>query len=146
MKVTLKKYDGHKIDMEQLSTDQSAVTEQTDKIIEMAKKDKKVIAVVLFGSHARKEAMAESDIDVCLILQNPENSSEKRIEYALSDKLDVQAFQALPMYIKMRILKEGKIMFCRNEKALYEIALKTIREFEDYKKFYYGYMEAMVNG
>lgn len=132
--------------MEQSSANQSAGTGQTDKILEMAKKDKEVIAVVLFGSRARKEATPESDTDICLFLENPENSSEKRIEYTLSDNLDVQAFQALPMYIKMRILKEGKILFCRDEKALYEIALKTVREFEDYKKFYYGYMEAMVNG
>lgn len=119
---------------------------QITKIIEMAKKDKEVIAVILFGSRARKEAKPDSDIDICLVLRNPGKSTEKRIDYSLSDKLDVQVFQSLPMYVKMRILKEGKILFCGDEKVLYEIALSTIREFEDYKKFYYGYLEAMVNG
>jgi len=102
-------------------------------IVEKAMKDGDILAVMLFGSYARHEKF--SDIDVCIIML-PKNFdalslSKKRLEY-LKDfpDYDVRIFQQLPLYIRMRVLKEGKIIFCRDEDALYDLAMKTVREFE----------------
>ena len=111
-----------------------------EKIIEKAKKDKKVIAVLLFGSMARGEE--NRDIDICLVLNKKYSNlelSKKKIEYS-SFGFDVSVFQQLPVYIKIRILKEGKILLNRDEPLLYEIAFSTIKEFGFYKKIYDLYL------
>ncbi len=119
-------------------------------LIGKAKKDKDVLAVSIFGSFARGEKYR--DVDVCLILRPQKYSnlemSKKRLKYLseAGDKFDIQIFQQLPVYIKHRILKEGKIIFCRDEEKLYDLALLTIKEYEDFKPIYRGYLEAVKHG
>jgi predicted nucleotidyltransferase len=40
---------------------------QVGKLLKRASADPDVLAVILFGSHARGEAMPSSDVDVCLV-------------------------------------------------------------------------------
>jgi predicted nucleotidyltransferase len=118
-----------------------------NKLLFLAKKDKEIIAVLLFGSHARGHARPTSDIDLCLILRHEKNSFKKRLEYSsLGDNIDVHAFQALPLYIKIRVLREGEILLCKDEDFLYETAIKTIKDFERYKKVFSIYLDKVVHG
>ncbi|MEK6854891.1 MAG: nucleotidyltransferase domain-containing protein [Nanoarchaeota archaeon] len=117
-----------------------------NKLINELKKDKRIIAVLLFGSRARNEQYR--DTDICLVLDKKYSNLEMSkivLKYSseLTAKHDIQVFQQLPLYIRQRILKEGKILLCINEPALYDIAFATIKEFEYYKKIYYTYLEAM---
>lgn len=110
-------------------------------------KDKEVLAAILFGSFPQE---GFSDIDVCIVLYpgKYENLylSEKKLKLmmALGD-FDIQIFQQLPLYIRIRVLK-GEVIFCRDEKVLYEVAIQTIKEFEDYKKIYYEYLRGVSRG
>jgi len=119
------------------------------KIIEKARGDMEVCAVLAFGSYARGEAY--SDIDLCLVLfPKPYSAlalSQKRLEYLkeAGERIDVQLYQQLPLYIRQRVLKEGRVLLCKDEDALYEIAFQTIREFEDFKDFYYEYLESVAH-
>ena len=120
-------------------------------LIKKAKKDSKVIAVALFGSHSRDEQRKDSDIDICIFLDKKYSNLEmfnKRLGFLrdVSDKFDIQIFQQLPVYIRMRILKEHKILLVKNEDLLYEFAFDTIKEFGFYKKIYYMYLEEIKNG
>lgn len=110
-------------------------------------KDKEVLAAILFGSFPQE---GFSDIDVCIVLYpgKYENLylSEKRLELMMAlEDFDIQIFQQLPMYIRTRVLK-GKVIFCRDEKVLYEVAIQTIREFEDYEKIYDEYLRGVARG
>lgn len=109
-------------------------------------KDKEVLAVIIYGSYARGEKYRDIDISIVLNkkLSNIE-MSKKRLKYIsfMFEKFDIQVFQQLPLYIRKRILKEGKIIICKDEDALYNIAFSTIEEFESYKKIYYNYLEEM---
>lgn len=81
-------------------------------------KDKEVLAAILFGSFPQE---GFSDIDVCIVLYpgKYENLylSEKKLKLmmALGD-FDIQIFQQLPLYIRIRVLK-GEVIFCREERA-----------------------------
>jgi uncharacterized protein len=113
------------------------------------KKDDKVIAVLVFGSYARGEH--HRDIDICIVLDKKHAQSEmSRIKLKFSSilptKFDVKIFQQLPIYIRKRILKEGKILSCKNESLLYEIAYQTIKEFAFFEKTYNFYLEGIKNG
>jgi len=118
------------------------------KIIKKAKQDKQIIAVALFGSSLRGKGR---DIDICIFLDKKYSNlemSKKRLEFlnGLSDEIDLQIFQQLPIYIRIRIIKEGKILFCKNLDHIYKIAIYTKQEFDFFKKAYYMYLNAIKNG
>jgi predicted nucleotidyltransferase len=58
---------------------------ELERILEKARKDKDVLAVILFGSYARKRTLPSSNIDVCLMLKPKRLSSlfisNKKLEY-----------------------------------------------------------------
>jgi predicted nucleotidyltransferase len=114
-----------------------------DKLLAQACQDADVLAVLLFGSVVRGEQSAHSGIDICLVLVPPRTPyestllSRKRLEYLAQFDLDVQA---LPLYIRSRVLKEGKVLLVRDEDLLYAIAFRTAQAFEDFKPIYYRYL------
>ena len=119
-------------------------------IIERARADKDVLAVMVYGSRARGEGTPASDIDICLVLHSADYGrlelSQKKLEYLKSFDIDLQVYQQLPIYIKRRVLREGEILYCRNEDKLYEVAYRTAQEFEDFKHIYYNYLEEIERG
>lgn len=118
-----------------------------DKIIEYAKKDDDILAVAFFGSSVEGKGR---DLDICLILYKKESNlkmSKKRLEYLKKfEGLDIQVFQQLPIYIQTRVFGKSKILLVKNEDLLYDAAIRTMKEFESYKKLYDMYLEAVKNG
>ena len=113
--------------------------------------DQDILAVFLFGSAARGEEGPGSDVDVCLVLAESVAAdalaaSRKRLDYLAASDLDVRVFQEVPLYIRHRILKEGQLLFMREEGAdsLYGLALRTAREFERFKPIYREYLEQVA--
>jgi predicted nucleotidyltransferase len=132
-----------------ISMDKKKATE-LDRLLGMVKQDKEVLAVIIFGSAARDEKVLLSDVDICLVITSQPKSfeltslSHKRLEYMKDNSLDVRIFQQLPLYIRVRVLKEGRILFVRNENKLYELAFRTAQAFEDFKHIYYGYLKEVA--
>lgn len=127
-----------------------AARAQMDRLLRRAADDPDVLAVLLFGSTARGDSNADSDVDVCLVLTQGVRSSaqmgEKRVAYLGDVDLDVQVFQSLPLYIRPRVLHDGRVLFCRDEDALYDVAFTTIRSFERFKRTYRAYLEEVARG
>ena len=105
--------------------------------------------IILFGSVAEERARETSDLDLCLYYDgSPEDAGLFRLR-ALSlicdDRYDLQMFLDLPLYVRMAVLK-GRVIYCPEEQFLYDIALDTIREFDNYKHRLYDYLgtEVMV--
>lgn len=94
------------------------------------------------------KAEEDRDIDVCLVLDQKARvkAFDKRLEYSEYRNIDVNIFQALPLYIQKRILEEGIIRFCKDEDALYDIAIKAVKEFELFKPKYELYLEGVASG
>ncbi|MFW6160751.1 MAG: type VII toxin-antitoxin system MntA family adenylyltransferase antitoxin [Acidobacteriota bacterium] len=126
---------------------------ELDKLIEKAGRDKDILAVLLFGSSVREKETSKSDVDICLIM-TPETqasnqkkliNSQKRLDYLKDFLFDIHIFQQLPLYIRKRILKEGKILFVRDEDKLYEIAFRTAQAYEDFKHIYHDYLKEIAD-
>ncbi|MGQ4914955.1 MAG: nucleotidyltransferase domain-containing protein [Candidatus Asgardarchaeia archaeon] len=118
------------------------------KKLEPLKSDSNILAIMLFGSYARGEQF--SDIDVCLVLNKPLSNlemSKMRVKYQslLGDAFDVQIYQQLPLYIRVRVLREGIVVYCRDEDKLYELAYRTIKDFVYFEKYYRYHLEAVLN-
>jgi uncharacterized protein len=113
-------------------------------LLNRAKKDQRVLAVLLFGSVARRRARKDSDTDICLVLL-PEpytrlQLSRMKLEYLQDFSQDVQVFQQLPLYIRKRVLEDGEILYSRDMDRLYEVAFAFIREYADYEHVYRDYL------
>jgi len=117
-------------------------------LIARAERDPDVLAVLLFGSHARGAAGPASDVDVCVVLEASVptgiEASHKRLDYLGGRDLDVKIFQQLPLYIRSRVCKEGRVLFVRDEDRLYDLAFRTARAFEDFRPYYQAYLDAVA--
>jgi len=133
-----------------MGTAEDKETEGLTALLAWAEQDPEVLAVILFGSRARGEDTPDSDIDICLVLEPRSYSdlelSEKKLEYLAKFDLDIHIYQQLPLYIRHRVLREGKVLFCRDEDKLYDLAFRTIREYEDFKHIYREYLEEIAHG
>jgi len=112
------------------------LNERISKIIETIKSHPNVIAIYLFGSHAKGEATPLSDIDIAAILENPTPESEADIGSLSSPEIDIVLLHRLPLHIKYEVFKYGKEIFVRDEEKLLEIKLKVVREFLDTVRMY----------
>lgn len=103
----------------------------------------KVRFVIFYGSAAEGTTRENSDIDLCIDIDEDTDYERSkfrlRVLSELPDFFDVQIFAQLPVYVKKEVLK-GKVVFCRDEEYLYEVAISTIKEFDDFKYRYYDYI------
>jgi len=120
-----------------------------DDLLKAAERDDRVLAILLYGSRARGESRPESDTDVCLVLSAEANSrqagSQTELDYVGFAGLDVRVFQRLPLYVRQRVLKDGKVLLVKRDEDLYEVAFRTIRSYEDFRPFYLAYLQQTAN-
>ena len=118
-----------------------------ERFLQKASGDPAVLAVILFGSRARGENVPGSDVDICLVLAGAVTRrlefSEKKLEYLALGGLDVHVFQQLPLYVRQRVLAQGKVLHVKDADRLYEVAFRTIRAFEDFRHEYIEYLKAV---
>jgi len=120
------------------------------RLLARAERDHEVLAVILFGSYARGDARPDSDIDVCLVLAPDATTrravARKRLEYLSESDLDLAIFPQLPLHVRSRLLKEGVVLFTRDEDALYALACYTARAFEHFRHIQRQYLEDVARG
>jgi predicted nucleotidyltransferase len=104
---------------------------EIDNIIEPLRKNRDVLTIYLFGSYARGREKPFSDIDICVIADKHANKDE--ILSHSSKKIDISVFHDLPLGMRFRVIKEGKLLFSRDELKLHRIIVATIRSYLDFK-------------
>ena len=118
-------------------------------LLSRAARDPDVLAVFLFGSLARGEAGPISDVDVCLVLapgSDPDRAFERKLTYSGAFDVDLALFHELPLHVRSRVLREGRVLFVRDEDALYELAVRTARAFDDFRHIHRQYLDAVARG
>jgi uncharacterized protein len=91
-----------------------------------------VVAIILFGSVARGRARKDSDIDICIITRRntPEAAKMDLLGYG-SAKTDISLFHDLPVTIRFSVIRDGRILCCRDPEELRRIMADTVREYLD---------------
>jgi predicted nucleotidyltransferase len=119
-------------------------------LLKAAEADARVLAVLLYGSQARGESGPDSDTDVCLVLSADADpraeGPQTRLDYIGFAGVDVHVFQRLPLYVRQRVLKDGRVLLVKNEDDLYDQAFRTVRAYEDFRPFYLEYLQQTANG
>ena len=70
--------------------------------------------IIIFGSHARKQNIKSSDIDICIKLKKTKRNPTKirqRLLGEVRDGIDIQIYSQLPENIRKEIDKDGKTIF-----------------------------------
>jgi predicted nucleotidyltransferase len=120
------------------------------RVLDRARRDPDVLAVILFGSHARGEASAASDVDLCLVLAAATIThlamSRTRLAYLAEGAGDLVIFQQLPLHLRSRVLKEGRVLFVKEEDALYGVAIRAARAFEGFRHLHRAYLDEIARG
>ncbi len=103
-------------------------------------------SIILFGSKARDKSSPESDIDICLINEPDTEISLKNkinIEKKTKEKVDLSFFNDLPLNVRMRALREGKILYTKDLPYIYELIKITDFELSKYQKFRSDYHDGV---
>ena len=85
---------------------------------------KEILGILLYGSYLLDNETSKSDIDICIVA--PNEDIHQLISFILqnvnvsSKKYDVRVFQELPLYIKIHVIENGKLIYSENELDLYE--------------------------
>jgi len=113
-----------------------------EKISKVLKRHKNIIFAYIFGSFARKEARADSDIDIAIFLKNPDVIDKNpmfeielalEIEKFLNRPVDVRILNNKPLIFTDQVLRYGKILFSRNNKERINFETKMLDLYLDFK-------------
>jgi predicted nucleotidyltransferase len=102
-----------------------------------------VVLAYLFGSHARGQAWAQSDVDVAVLLEgHPDNDRcfDARLEVIgglmeilNTNEVDVLILNQAPPALAYAVLRDGILLFCRDHQARIEYQLHTVNEYLDFR-------------
>ena len=108
------------------------------KVVEDIKKNEKVVAIILFGSWAKGRVTPLSDIDLAVIIKEPDPKTEAEIGSMCSRMIDISLFHKLPVYIQHSILKDGIVLYLKKEDEDFykEVVLKVIRNYLEMEWIY----------
>lgn len=102
-------------------------------------KENKVLIAYLFGSYARGVETTKSDIDIAILLsENPPKMLEyylhliNELSKVLNNEVDLIILNTAPPLLKHQIIKHGKLVYCKDEKARIEFETRTHGEYLDF--------------
>lgn len=92
------------------------------KIKDVLKKDRNIVFAYVYGSFGRGEREF-SDIDIAVFVKRVpercveyENKLAIKLEKLIKKPVEVRVMNKLPLLLTSRIIKEGKLIFSRDEK------------------------------
>jgi predicted nucleotidyltransferase len=96
-----------------------------------------VKAVYLFGSHARESSGPLSDIDICVVTPRElKGETRERILGNASKRVDVSLFWDLPPAIRMRVIREGRLLYETDPLLNHRARVATVKQYLDFNPIY----------
>ncbi len=110
-------------------------------------KEIRLVVAYLFGSQARGQARPVSNVDIAVYLNEGLKKGERfdlklRLIGDLSvilqtDGVDLLLLRDLPLFFQYRIVREGKLIFCKDELQRIRFEFRVMSLFFD-RQYYYG--------
>jgi hypothetical protein len=113
-----------------------------------------VILAYLFGSQARGTANVHSDVDVAMLLSGqPDENTCFDVRMAIMDDVmgalrvndvDVAILNRAPLALQYRVLRDGKLLFCRDHNQRIAYQLKVVNAYLDFKPILERHEQAIL--
>ena len=117
---------------------------ELNNLVKEISKLKFVSAIFIFGSQVTGKARSDSDTDIAVLTKSASRKQDLQIQGFSSDKIDISIFSRLPLVIQFRVLKEGKLFFCRDENQLHNTKYETFRRYLDYSYFINNFYRRVI--
>lgn len=130
-----------------------------DKIPDIAKrlsKVQEVVALFAFGSAAKRELKPLSDLDFGILLSGDMDKKArfgKELEFIgifnetfRTDEIDLVVMNDAPTRFSFNIIKEGKLLFCRDKDTLVDFVERTVKLYLDFRFFRDDFDRAFLKG
>ena len=124
-----------KINLEHGSKIKNIIKRTVKEILKITKPE----AILLFGSHATKNAWKRSDIDICIVLKKKltiKKDTEIRIKILsrLPDKVDFWIFNNLPLHMQKSIANDHKVLMKSKAFDGNELVINVWKQDIDFQK------------
>lgn len=121
---------------------------EVTKALETIKKQQGVLAVYIFGSAATGKQNKNSDIDICVILEDMDDSLDIVVDASskLPKNFDIVNFYRLPIQIRHRVFKEGRSLYEKDQNRVSVVIFRTIKEYLDMKPGLDRIYDAILTG
>lgn len=100
--------------------------------------DGRIIFAYLYGSVARGTVREDSDVDIAVFLEDPEedplleSSISLELEQILDRSVDVHIINYAPAIFIYQVLKDGILLFSRDDKLRVNFEVRNINEYLDF--------------
>lgn len=112
--------------------------ELEQRLRERLEREADVLVAYLYGSRARGKAGPLSDVDVAVLLREDGDLFERRLELIAavaevtgSEAADVVLLNEIPVALGYRVLRDGKILLSRDERARVHYFVRTVDRYLD---------------
>lgn len=121
-----------------------STNEKLESIIKDISKLSYVKAIFIFGSFVKGNATKDSDIDIAVLTNKIDSNKKFEIMGYGSKLFDISVFSRLPLIIQFRVLKEGKLIFSRNQKDIYNLKVEIFKRYLDYSSFINNFYRRII--
>jgi predicted nucleotidyltransferase len=114
------------------------VTELEDRLRAALERHPEVLVAYLFGSAVRGRPGPLSDVDVAVLLAEGGHRTGRRLDLigdlaaaAGTDEIDLVVLNEAPNELAFRVIRDGRVLLCRDERARVRHRARTILEYLD---------------
>lgn len=114
-----------------------------------------VLVAYLFGSQARGDAGPLSDVDVAILVEEglaPAEALDLRLRLMASlarafgaERVDVVVLNDAPYLLQHRVIRDGRVLFCRDELTRVRYEFRVLRDYLDFRYFEDKYLQAKTD-
>lgn len=114
----------------------------------------KILLAYLFGSYAKGSRGPLSDVDVAVLLSEEPGTSKELLEYylyllnrlseILGDRVDLVILNVSPPLLKYQVIKHGRVVYSRDERARVGFEARSLREYLDLSRLTERYDECLM--
>ena len=96
-------------------------------------------AVILFGSRATGRSRASSDHDLAVLFARPRpgwavvRRLQSDLEEVLGSSVDLVVLDDASPIVAMQVLRQGRLLDCRDAQALEDFTVRTLTDYADLK-------------
>ncbi|MBS3802843.1 MAG: nucleotidyltransferase domain-containing protein [Candidatus Thermoplasmatota archaeon] len=123
-------------------------TNNVNSAVEIIKKigGEKIGFIIQYGSTVTGEQTPLSDIDIAVYYHG---TKKQRFDFIITvlgnvnDQFDIHIFQDLPLYIQQEVISKGKLLYQQDFSTTFDIFMRTIQRFSDFKPLLDIYYEGL---